>query len=563
MKRVVTWLSITFLLVITASPAMAHFPWLATDKDGRVLYFFGETPADRTYKLPPSVAEAKTSVLSSHGEAAELSLTPIDQADFVGMQSSDSAPADATLISKVTYGIYHGTRLEYFTQHCPGKLPADRKAFKGLSKHVGLHAQLVDTDSGVDVRVIWQGKPLADAQVTLYCEEGHAEGKAKTDSDGVVSFTDKQVEDGLNGIVVGHTVAGESGSVGDKKYGSVSYYLTATFRDPDDFDVSTDKKKATKANQASKNQSGNVLLDSDRFPPIPHGVTSFGAAVNAHELYVYGGHMGEAHSYYAEAQGRTLWRLDLKNPKSWEAVDEGRGLQGLAMVTHGGKLYRIGGFEAKNLEGEEKDLWSQDSVACYDPKTKKWSQMPPLPEPRSSFDAAVLGDKIYVVGGWSMQGDGDSKWLKTAYELDLSSASSNWQPLAEPPFQRRALSVAAHDGKVYAIGGMQMKGGPSKRVDIFDPDTNTWSQGPELVGENMDGFGSSSFAIGGKLYASTYSGFLQQLSDDGKSWNKLADLESDRFFHRLLPLSSNQLLVVGGASMSSGKFEDLEVLTIK
>ena len=29
----------------------------------------------------------------------------------------------------------------------------------------------------------------------------------------------------------------------------------------------------------------------------------------------------------------------------------------------------------------------------------------PLPEARSSHDAVVIGDKLYVVGGWTLSGD--------------------------------------------------------------------------------------------------------------------------------------------------------------
>ena len=306
-----------------------------------------------------------------------------------------------------------------------------------------------------------------------------------------------------------------------------------------------------------------VSVAANVYPGIPELVTSFGAAISNDALYVYGGHTGRAHEYYAEAQAHTLRKLDLKNPKGWESLGEGPGLQGLAMVAHGGKLYRIGGFTAKNQDGEDQDLWSQPGVACFDPATNKWTDVAPLPEPRSSFDAAVLGDQIFVVGGWTMQGDKDTQWLKTAHVLDLSADVPAWKKLPDPPFERRALSVAAHDGKIFAIGGMQRIGGPSTRVDVYDLKSRTWSQGPSLGGEGMEGFGSSAFAVGGRLYVTTYSGRLQRLAADGKSWESLHTLDRARFFHRLLPLSDNKLLAVGGASMTSGKFDELDVIQVR
>jgi hypothetical protein len=79
----------------------------------------------------------------------------------------------------------------------------------------------------------------------------------------------------------------------------------------------------------------------------------------------------------------------------------------------------------------------------------------------------------------------------------------------------------------------------------------------------MEGFGSAAFAVGGHLYVTAYSGSLQRLSADGKSWATLDELQRDRFFHRLLPLSESKLLALGGASMSSGKFEQLDVIEVK
>ena len=293
-------------------------------------------------------------------------------------------------------------------------------------------------------------------------------------------------------------------------------------------------------------------------------VTSFGAAVNGKQLFVYGGHTGGAHSYSNEEQGHQLLSLNLET-KRWEALVEGPPLQGLAMVAHGGKLYRLGGFTAKNEEGEDHDLWSQAEAAVYDPAAKAWTALPPLPEPRSSFDAAVLDDVIYVVGGWSMQGEEGHHWHTTAWKLDLKQATPSWSPVPEPHFQRRALATAAYEGKLYAIGGMQEEGGPTRRVDVFDPQTGKWTQGPDILGdEGMTGFGASAFATGGDLYVSTIKGTLQRLSKDGSQWEMVGKTPTARFFHRMLPLDASHLVVVGGANMEiGGKFSEVEILSVE
>lgn len=325
--------------------------------------------------------------------------------------------------------------------------------------------------------------------------------------------------------------------------------------------VATAEEDSGKASRP-ENAETSPTAKKAAFPDLPYGLTSFGAAIVGDDLYVYGGHKGEAHSYSFEEQSGTLLHLNLASDGTWSEVSKGPRLQGLAMVAHGGKLYRVGGFSALNKEGEDRNLVSQDSAACFDPKTKTWKELPALPEPRSSHDAAVLGDKLYVAGGWALQGKKESQWHDTAYVLDLTAEQPQWEPLPKPNFQRRALSLAAHNGKIYAIGGMESNNKPSLRVDIFDPKTGEWSEGPSLQGEGMEGFGNSAFAVNGRLYVSTIKGRLQRLSEDGKSWEVINELADARFFHRMLPYQG-QLLMVGGANMGTGKFTNLDLVPAK
>ena len=306
-------------------------------------------------------------------------------------------------------------------------------------------------------------------------------------------------------------------------------------------------------------------LQVDHLPELPVGITSFGGALCDGHLYVWGGHDGAAHEYYRKGQNPTLYRLDLAQPKQWEAVNESKqGRQGLALVAHGGKLYRLGGFEARNEQGADQDLHSVASFDCFDPTSGEWTELSPMPEPRSSFDAVVLGNTLYVVGGWALAGEGNTEWCETAYSIDLSDPQSEWQPLPQPPFTRRALSVATQDNKLFVIGGMQEQGGPTRNVSIFDPQTETWSDGPELPGaQGMEGFGNSSFNVGGKIAVTTYGGHVYQLNDAGDGWNKLGSLETGRFFHRLLPISEEAFALVGGANMENGKTTDVEVVHLK
>lgn len=311
----------------------------------------------------------------------------------------------------------------------------------------------------------------------------------------------------------------------------------------------------------AEDESTVVKATPVKYAPLPFAITSFGAARSGDSLYVYGGHTGDAHSYSNEAQSNKLLRLDLSEPTKWHEVAEGDRQQGLGMVAYKNKVIVIGGFTAMNKLGTAQDLHSQARVRAFDTFQKTWIEMPELPEPRSSHDAAIIGDSIYVVGGWKIAGKEKTVWHETAWTMDLSSVEPKWVPLPNPPFKRRAIATVEHHGKLFVIGGMNDKGRPTKAVSIYDPVTKSWSEAPELIGkEAMAGFGASGWSVDGRLIITTYEGDIQQWDDTEKKWSVLGQSTDARFFHRLLPIDAKQLIAIGGANMESGKFLDLEVI---
>lgn len=297
--------------------------------------------------------------------------------------------------------------------------------------------------------------------------------------------------------------------------------------------------------------------------PLHEGVTSLGAAVADDTLYIYGGHHGGAHEYAIESQGNSLLALNLENPTAWKTVSTGPKLQSLELVAHDGKIYRLGGFTARNHKGEKPNLQSQADVDVFDPETGKWTELTDLPEPRSSYDADVLGDRVYVIGGWNLGGGrGSGHWLKTAWSADLTQRPLKWEEITPPPFQRRAVAVAAYAGEIYAIGGMA-DGETTRRVDIYNPETGEWRRGPELVGdEGMDGFGAAAVGTESGLYVTSLSRTAQRLTKGADQWEVVADLEMPRFFHQMIA-HDGKLWLVGGANMVVGKLPKIEIVDLQ
>jgi N-acetylneuraminic acid mutarotase len=97
-----------------------------------------------------------------------------------------------------------------------------------------------------------------------------------------------------------------------------------------------------------------------------------------------------------------------------------------------------------------------------------WTQLASMPTPRSENTAAVVGQTIYVSGGF-----GGERTLE-AY----NTVTDTWSTLAEMPEPRHHLMSASHDGKVYIFGGGSslVNWIPRDEAWVYDPATDTWAE---------------------------------------------------------------------------------------
>lgn len=503
--------------------AQAHFPWLSTDDQGRALLYFAESPQKTDYRLPDAIAGAQVMLAEQDKDAKQLDLEKVETDDFIGLQSKPDTVGAGVLTSACEYGNYHGTLLTYFAKHYAGdasKSIADEP--EAMPTGFALDARPELTDDALEVRVTREAKPVDAASVTLIDPNGERAEK-ETDSQGIAKFYN--VRQGRLGLLVGVSEEAE-GEAGGEKYTSKSYYLTLTLN--------------TAEQPAPERQSA--------LPLLPQRVASFGAAVVDDYVYVYSGHTGTAHDHSSENLSPHFCRMALAGG-DWEELPMQQPLQGLPLVPHHGKLYRVGGMYAANGPDDEEDLQSVDEVAAFDPAAKQWTTLPPLPEPRSSHDAVAIDGWLYVVGGWQLAGDEEGQWHDTAWKLRLADTTRGWQPVPALPEHRRALAVAHADGLLVAIGGLDDAGAISRRVDALDLSTGEWRQLADLPGDGMHGFGMSAWNHQGTLYASGSEGEVYRLDVANNQWQSVAKLDDRRFFHRLLPAGKNRLLMIGGASI--------------
>ena len=127
----------------------------------------------------------------------------------------------------------------------------------------------------------------------------------------------------------------------------------------------------------------------------------------------------------------------------------------------------------------------------------QWEKAAPLPTPRNSATAQLIGSHWHVVGGRTVT-DGNH----TAHEV-YDAKEDRWRVAAPLPKGRSGLASGMIDGSIIAFGGESLIGERTVYGDvwIYDPASDVWRDGPKMLtprhglgGVSLDG---EIYAIGG------------------------------------------------------------------
>jgi hypothetical protein len=163
--------------------------------------------------------------------------------------------------------------------------------------------------------------------------------------------------------------------------------------------------------------------------------------------------------------GRGTWTV---GPK----IARPRGAGGA--FTYRGKYYLVGG----NVGGHGRGSSVKDWFDAYDPATKMWSILPPIPHPRDHFFAVVMENRLYVIGG--RNGAVAAFFDATVPAVDVYDFFTNrWSTLsAQFPVARGGAAAALHGNRI-VIGGGEGKNAAFTDVHLFDG--RAFTRGPSLL----------------------------------------------------------------------------------
>lgn len=153
----------------------------------------------------------------------------------------------------------------------------------------------------------------------------------------------------------------------------------------------------------------------------------------------------------------------------------------VAAAVVGGRVYVVGGWTDAERENPTRSCRVFDGA---------WKSCPDAPQPIYSASAAELGGKLWIAGGWRNNAPDRAV-------LSFDPKTERWTSEPGIPSPAHSAAVVGLGGKLYVLGGEDRPGGASARVQAYDPAARRWTELRPMLAARKN---FAAAAIGGKLY---------------------------------------------------------------
>jgi Secretion system C-terminal sorting domain/Kelch motif len=259
---------------------------------------------------------------------------------------------------------------------------------------------------------------------------------------------------------------------------------------------------------------------------LPIGVAESDPGVLNGKVYLFGGNItNDTVWVFDPASG---WSFGGIMPDSMEAV---------VVEEFNGKFYLFGGHS-------HPDFVYRTEVMTYDLATQVFDTVGQMPTAKAWFTSAVLGDKIYLIGG-------DNYVSGASNTVDIfDPATGNWSVGPPTASKRVAASADTLGGKIYVTGGSDYSV-VFNSIEIFDPVTG-WQTSPTLMNHGRGfhackTFDEKLFAMGGMLsFTQSVSNTVEYFDPQLGEWIEFDTLNFARGKLGAAALGGNALYAMGG-----------------
>jgi N-acetylneuraminic acid mutarotase len=241
---------------------------------------------------------------------------------------------------------------------------------------------------------------------------------------------------------------------------------------------------------------GPVPVNRYTYPaidPQPQKVSEAQGEVIGKDLYQFGGF--DAHKPCCTPTDRAYvhhrglgWRRLRDMPD--------RGITHAGMTTDGARIFYAGGYRADpSWTGQ---IFGTRQAWLYDIGSDTYWALPKLPRVRAGGQLELLDNHLHYFGGTDKT---RALNVPDHWALDLGRLDLGWRRRASLHDGRHHLGSAVIGGKIYAIGGQHRHDarlGTRATVEAYDPATDTWTVRAPLP-QAVSHIANSTFVHGGRI----------------------------------------------------------------
>ena len=306
---------------------------------------------------------------------------------------------------------------------------------------------------------------------------------------GKVSATDQDSDQLTYSIKTGNTnsalsINSSTGSITVAKHlnhhTQDSYTLVVSVTDPGGL-----------SNEASVNiivQAGSTFPDFNNITwgttkSQPYGTHEVDGAVVNGKLYIFGGFDVLKRPNYAPTRRAFVydpiaktWTSIADLPHTPNGTDFG-GISNEGLTTDGTDIYFAGGYPSNSAGTGQ--VFGTKQVWKYNVASNTYTALPNLPIDLATGQLRYLKGKLHYMGGANKS----RRDTSVHYALDLDSLSAGWKVLAPVLNATNHPGSTVYEGKLYFMGGSHYQENnaiPQKTVEVYDPNTNTWTKLADL-----------------------------------------------------------------------------------
>ncbi len=203
------------------------------------------------------------------------------------------------------------------------------------------------------------------------------------------------------------------------------------------------------------------------------------------------------------------------------------------------------------------DTSANDSVST---DTAQWETMQTQNEPTARHENAFTeaNGKFYLIGG------------RGSRPVDIYDPQSNtWSEGHAPPLEMHHFQAVSYQGKIYVMGAFT--GGfpdekPIPNIYIYDPEADSWEKGPEIPQNRRRGaagvaiYNDKFYLVDGIVNGHTdgYQNWLDEYDPATNTWKTLPDAPHKRD-HVQAAIAGDKIFVAGGRTSSAATNQTLEL----